>query len=393
MAAKVRIVGLVGLAERVRRELAGLIGARERSALRQRVEDALENVSQIVAEAGSRPDRLPLPSRRALQFLKSINWDKVEIGDAAPHEPAPSHIRWIGLSRFVERAMDRVGEPLTDAEAHAVRESIARTSRQIEGMIERKKLGPKQIAPSARQLRGWLAMFSQADDLAAYLAAQALARQHLVIPDDMTARFPPPVLVRFRPMRGIFKLGRRGGQSVLSLPTGSITFIARDFTDLAAMIFRGDRHARQRVIERMTSEGFQSVQAELEALSGIVEQARGAFHDLDASFSRVNATYFDGAMPRPRLTWSRSFTGRKFGHYDWILDTVMLSRTLDAQDVPSFLVDFIMYHELLHKQHGLRWVNGRGYAHTPQFQRDERKFERFEEAEAALERLARRVAR
>lgn len=81
-------------------------------------------------------------------------------------------------------------------------------------------------------------------------------------------------------------------------------------------------------------------------------------------------------------------TGRKFGHYDWIQDTVMVSRTLDAAAVPAFLVDYIVYHELLHKQHGIHWVNGRGFAHTTEFQNDERRFERYQEAEAALERLA-----
>lgn len=393
MAARLRITGLVGLAERVRHELAASLSPQQRSALRERVADALEKVGQMVAEAGSHIDRLPAPSRRALLFLKSIDWEKVPLGEPSAHAPAHSGIRWIGLARFVERAMDRLSEPLTDAQALALRESIARTSRQIEGTIERQKLSPEQIAPSARELRGWLAMFSGAENLAAYLEAQRFARLKLVIPREMTARFPAPLTVRFRPMRGIYKLGRRGNGSILSLPTGSITFSPTDFADLSALIFSGDRQARRRVIDRMTSEGFQSIQAELEALGGVAVQARGAFHDLDDSFARVNAAYFAGAMPRPRLTWSRSFTGRKFGHYDWILDTVMVSRTLDGQKVPSFVVDFVMYHELLHKQHGLRWVNGRGYAHTTQFYQDERKFERFDDAEAAIKKLAERGAR
>jgi hypothetical protein len=139
----------------------------------------------------------------------------------------------------------------------------------------------------------------------------------------------------------------------------------------------------------MTSEGYQSLRAELESLGGIVETARGAFHDLAASFDRVNAAYFGGKMPRPRLIWNSTFTGRKFGHYDWIADTVMVSRSLDAPTVPEFVVDFLMYHELLHKFHGLHWVNGRGYAHTAEFQHDERKFPRYAEAEEVLNRLTR----
>jgi hypothetical protein len=121
----------------------------------------------------------------------------------------------------------------------------------------------------------------------------------------------------------------------------------------------------------------------------VTDSTRGAFFDLGDSFDRVNARYFGGEMKRPRLTWSRSFTRRKFGHYDHVKDWVMVSSTLDQPQVPEFVVDFLMYHELLHKKHGIHWVNGRGLAHTRAFYADERRFERFDEAEAWLKKLAR----
>jgi hypothetical protein len=88
------------------------------------------------------------------------------------------------------------------------------------------------------------------------------------------------------------------------------------------------------------------------------------------------------------LTWSRSFTGRKFGHYDHVHDTIMLSATLDRQDVPQLTVDFIMYHELLHRDRGMTWLNGRARAHDSAFQQAERQFEQFHRAEQVLEKLA-----
>jgi hypothetical protein len=42
----------------------------------------------------------------------------------------------------------------------------------------------------------------------------------------------------------------------------------------------------------------------------------------------------------------------KMGHYDFIRDTVMLSVTLDAPDVLDYVVDYVMYYELLHKKLG-----------------------------------------
>jgi len=91
---------------------------------------------------------------------------------------------------------------------------------------------------------------------------------------------------------------------------------------------------------------------------------------------------------RPRLTWSRSFTGRKFGHYDPIRDTVMVSSSLDRDNVPQYALDFVVFHELLHKELGVDWRNGRAAAHTPEFRAQERRFEQYREAEAALKRLA-----
>lgn len=67
----------------------------------------------------------------------------------------------------------------------------------------------------------------------------------------------------------------------------------------------------------------------------------------------------------------------------------MISRTLDAADIPPFVVDFVMYHEVLHKAHGLRWSGQRGYAHTVDFYRDEKRFRQFAQAERILHHLAR----
>jgi predicted metal-dependent hydrolase len=66
----------------------------------------------------------------------------------------------------------------------------------------------------------------------------------------------------------------------------------------------------------------------------------------------------------------------------------MISVTLDAASVPASLVDFVMYHELLHKKHGSLIVNGRRLAHSPAFRADERQFAGYEEAERLLRELA-----
>jgi len=56
--------------------------------------------------------------------------------------------------------------------------------------------------------------------------------------------------------------------------------------------------------------------------------------------------------------------------------------------VPAFVVDFLVYHELLHKKLSVTWRDGRRRAHTPQFRQAERRFPRCAEAQAVLKRLA-----
>ncbi|MBN1511200.1 MAG: M48 family peptidase, partial [Phycisphaerae bacterium] len=118
------------------------------------------------------------------------------------------------------------------------------------------------------------------------------------------------------------------------------------------------------------------------------EQVAGLHRNLQACFNRVNGRYFDGCLARPRLTWSRTFSGRRFGHYDPIRDTVMVSAILDRVAVAEHVLDFVMYHELLHKALGVGWRNGRQAVHTPEFREKERQFEQYAAATAAIETLA-----
>ena len=98
-------------------------------------------------------------------------------------------------------------------------------------------------------------------------------------------------------------------------------------------------------------------------------------------------------MPRPVLKWNQSPTVRKMGHNQPGRDTVMVSRTLDHARVPEFVVDFIMYHELLHKKHGATMINGRRFVHTPDFRRDEQQFQQYAEAEKFLLEWVRKMRR
>jgi len=53
-------------------------------------------------------------------------------------------------------------------------------------------------------------------------------------------------------------------------------------------------------------------------------------------------------------------------------------------------LDLVMHHELLHKKHKFKSKNGRSLYHSPQFKKEEKQFENFEEVEKQLQSYLRR---
>ncbi len=123
----------------------------------------------------------------------------------------------------------------------------------------------------------------------------------------------------------------------------------------------------------------------------VMTTSKGLVYDLDEIFVSVNAKYFDSAIPKPALTWSARKTYRILGHHDATHDHVAISKSLDSADVPRYVVEYVVFHEMLHIAHPTRHLNGRRYNHTAAFRHDERKFEHYEEAEKWIERNVRKL--
>jgi hypothetical protein len=115
---------------------------------------------------------------------------------------------------------------------------------------------------------------------------------------------------------------------------------------------------------------------------------RGKVYDLEEVFSDLNARYFVGELQRPALSWSAQKTRRVLGHHDHIHDAIVISRTLDSPRIPRFVVEYVLYHEMLHVKHPPRRASGRTLYHSRQFRDDERRFEQFDDALKFLENIA-----
>ena len=119
----------------------------------------------------------------------------------------------------------------------------------------------------------------------------------------------------------------------------------------------------------------------------LLRSPRGHFYDLDAVFEELNTRFFHGLMARPRMSWSQGKTRRILGHYDPAHNAIIISRIFDHPGVPRYVLEYIVYHEMLHLKHPVKLRGSRRCVHSAEFQAEEKLFPRVAEANAFLKRL------
>ena len=285
---------------------------------------------------------------------------------------------WDGLEALVGSPTDR----------HRLTSETLEIVGGIEATCSKYGSSPSALGTPSRQAYCWMQFLLIEDNLQVHLNALTLAKQAIL-------RNPPAknVELHLTNMNSIWRMRSTRNVTTLKLSEG---FIAADRSVWQALIegtvHRNNLEARGVVNEYVDSEEFSGVLFEMEAFARAKDKSpAGRVHDLDRSFDRVNSTYFADSIDRPLLHWNSIVTSRKFGHYEFARDTVMLSISLDDDSVTEHLVDYVMYHELLHKKHGVTLKNGRRMAHTSAFRRDEKRFADYEGTRVSLDGLARRI--
>lgn len=117
-----------------------------------------------------------------------------------------------------------------------------------------------------------------------------------------------------------------------------------------------------------------------------VLQPQGQFFDLEAIYQVLNHDYFDNRV-QARITWGRQPPRRRrqsirFGAYDSGERLIRIHPLLDQAFVPRYVIEAVVFHEMLHQLNPPQRLNGRWSIHTPAFRRAERRFPYFEQAEA-----------
>jgi len=119
-----------------------------------------------------------------------------------------------------------------------------------------------------------------------------------------------------------------------------------------------------------------------------VTRPRGRYFDLEKIFDQLNAGYFNGQLQRPRIGWSARSWRRQFGCYDPGPNQILLNRRMDRAGVPRCVVEYVLFHEMLHVKHPTRRSSCGLISHSREFRHEEERFPEFERARRILDRLA-----
>jgi hypothetical protein len=125
----------------------------------------------------------------------------------------------------------------------------------------------------------------------------------------------------------------------------------------------------------------------LERAKSLSLDPHGVHRDLSTIFDYVNSTYFRSAVRDPTLAWVRESPAKRLGFYFEPLNLLAVNRVFDAERVPRFVVEFVVYHELLHHLDAGSGRRDRRVHHTKLFREQERLFSSYAEAEKWLSRL------
>lgn len=390
-----RIRNVVKIAQRVRETLRQGVPPDEVEGFKEYVLQTTRRIEEICDRAGATPAQLPTPSRKAYQFLKDIDFGDLPLAES---RAGTSPRKTVAVKNVVrnKRAILRTISKAAAAESpdpderSRIAGMIDQSVAGIERICERHGASPASLPGPSRAGYALLKFLSTGSNLELHLEATRRATRIARAVMESREVDKLDVVVDFTHMNSLWKCGTRGNTVYAEIDEGFIHAPDEVLEAIVrSMLVRKTRAREHLVYDFVKSEEYTDVILELDLAAEVdAEEPRGVAHDLEDLFESVNRDYFGGSMSRPRLAWTRRLTHRKFGYYDPARDRVMLSLTLDDRNVPRFVVEYLVYHELLHRQYPSQLVNGRYRSHTSEFKSAERTFRRYDEAEQWLDKLA-----
>jgi hypothetical protein len=115
-------------------------------------------------------------------------------------------------------------------------------------------------------------------------------------------------------------------------------------------------------------------------------RTEGRYHDLKEIYHSINQEYFSEKISAS-ITWGakspkRAAAKRTLGSYSYHSNIIRINPQLDSTKVPRYYMEFLVYHEMLHAEIGVKRDNGRRIVHSREFKKREKEFSLYKRAVA-----------
>ena len=100
-------------------------------------------------------------------------------------------------------------------------------------------------------------------------------------------------------------------------------------------------------------------------------EAEGFFFNLKVPLQKIYTKYFSHQSLPPAIRWTDSFACRKLASYSFLEDKISVSSIFDLPQADPELIEYLLYHEMLHRELGFKISKEKIYVHTKEFKNKE----------------------
>jgi hypothetical protein len=272
----------------------------------------------------------------------------------------------------------------TNPGVHKLHGQISQTLFKVNDLCQKQKATPADLPNPSYLAYQWLRFLTEKKWLLSHL--HGLVEFQKILNNQgnkLLSRINPSlVYMEIKNFNYLFRLKQK--KQTISLEINE-SFISapKEIKELLISSALGGRRSKKNYLlkEYTKSPDFRKISQALQSDNSInLISQQGRFYNLEEIFETLSRKYFKGILERPRLTWSPRRSRRRLGYYNPETDAITISRSLDSKNVELVLVEYILYHEMLHKSLGIRKSNGRRYAHTREFKKAEKRFINYSQA-------------
>ena len=294
--------------------------------------------------------------------------------------------------RFFElaaNANDEIDLTFQNSNVTGIYTELAKAIARIEKLCDKHKTTPADLPNPSFRAYQWLKFLTRKPRLLDHL--HALRDFHSLATRLVRSKklISPKLEIRITHSNYLYRINQELGLVSLQIHEGFINAPLEIKEQLVqSALNRKNRHYAKLIRAYNSSITFQQIAAELNAGSQVNRRSyKGSHIDLKEVFDQINQEYFSGKLEQPRLMWSARRSKRRLGYYDPHSNTITINRRFDAPEAPRVLVEYVMYHEMLHQHLGIHEINGRKYAHTHEFKRAEKRFKEYRAIDKLLKNI------